>query len=408
MKVLMLNVNAISGSTGKIVTDIKNVLESQGHECRICYGANDNINRNGYIRICSEIERRINAAISKISGVRHGLFTPFSFYRFKKIVKEWNPDIVHLHCPNGYIIDIFKTLTFLAQSNIKTVITNHAEFFYTGGCGHAFECKKWQTGCYNCSQLQSKIGLDVAKFEWTQFKKTFDLFEEGNLIVTSVSPWVLKRSIQSPALGRFRNFTVLNGINTEIFRIKPISDRLATKLPKRKPIALHVSAEFTNEKTSIKGGFWIRELAKKLPEINFVVACTFKGLIVDLPSNVYIWGRTSNQEELSELYNIADVTILTSKRETFSMIVAESLCCGTPVVGFKAGGPESIAISDYTSFVQYGDLDGLSIKLQENLKRNKKHEIKDNVFLPIQLYSKESMSTTYLELYKKLMNIDKN
>jgi glycosyltransferase involved in cell wall biosynthesis len=37
------------------------------------------------------------------------------------------------------------------------------------------------------------------------------------------------------------------------------------------------------------------------------------------------------------------------------MIVAESLCCGTPVVGFKAGGPESIAIDDYCVFVQFLD-----------------------------------------------------
>ncbi len=34
------------------------------------------------------------------------------------------------------------------------------------------------------------------------------------------------------------------------------------------------------------------------------------------------------------------------------MVTAESLCCGTPVVGFTAGGPESIAIDAFSNFVE--------------------------------------------------------
>ena len=41
---------------------------------------------------------------------------------------------------------------------------------------------------------------------------------------------------------------------------------------------------------------------------------------------------------LAEYYSLVDVTVITSFHETFSMVVAESLSCGTPIVGFKAGG----------------------------------------------------------------------
>ena len=401
MKILLLNVNAVSGSTGKIVTDIKNVLEANGHECLICYGANDKIYRNGYCRICSELERRVNAAISRITGIVHGKFLPFSFYRLKKVVKQWHPDIVHIHCPNGYIIDLFKTLEYIAKSNIKTVLTNHAEYFYTGGCGYAFDCDKWLAGCKNCPVLKSKIGLDVSKIEWNKFKKVFDLFDKKNIIITSVSPWVSDRALQSLSLSRFCNEVVLNGIDTNIFMVREVSKRVKHRLPQNKPIVLHATASFTTENSSIKGGFWIRELAKRMPEVNFVVACSFKGIIEDLPNNVYLWGRTNNQEELAELYNAADVTVLTSKRETFSMIVAESLCCGTPIVGFKAGGPESITIPEYSSFIDYGEIASLEIALDNTLNRQTD---KDSVsYAAIDKYSKYAMGQNYINIYNRLI-----
>ena len=54
---------------------------------------------------------------------------------------------------------------------------------------------------------------------------------------------------------------------------------------------------------------------------------------------------------------MANLTILTSQFETFSMVCAESLCSGTPVVGFKAGAPEQISIQQYSEFVEYGKID---------------------------------------------------
>ena len=38
MKILLLDVNYKSGSTGKIVYDLKQELEKEGHEVLACYG----------------------------------------------------------------------------------------------------------------------------------------------------------------------------------------------------------------------------------------------------------------------------------------------------------------------------------------------------------------------------------
>ena len=126
----------------------------------------------------------------------------------------------------------------------------------------------------------------------------------------------------------------------------------------------------TDHLDDIKGGRYVLELAKRFEHepVIFAVARN-TGLITTLPDNIIDLGRISNQTLLAQLYARACVTLLTSKRETFSMVCAESLCCGTPIVGFKAGAPEMIAIPEYSDFVDFGDIDGLENAIRSALER---------------------------------------
>ena len=81
------------------------------------------------------------------------------------------------------------------------------------------------------------------------------------------------------------------------------------------------------------------------------------------------------------------------------MVVAESLCCGTPVVGFKAGGPETIAINEYSSFVEYGNLDVLKSEIYNFL--NKSFDRKEISEKAIDKYSREAMTNKYLKYYER-------
>ena len=120
---------------------------------------------------------------------------------------------------------------------------------------------------------------------------------------------------------------------------------------------------------------------------------------IEIPENMIMLGRVSNQEDLAKYYSLADLTVIASKRETFSMVVAESMCCGTPVVGFYAGGPEQIAIKEYSDFVEYANVDALyeaSINMLN--KESNKKEISAKA---VDVYAKERMVRGYLEIYNK-------
>ena len=86
-----------------------------------------------------------------------------------------------------------------------------------------------------------------------------------------------------------------------------------------------------------------------------------------IPKNVLFAGEIKEQNEMAKYYSLADVFLICSERETYSMTCAEALCCGTPVVGFKSGAPESVFKGDQVAFVDYGDIQALEEELRNRL-----------------------------------------
>lgn len=401
MKVLQVNCVYNKGSTGKIMQEIHKGLINAGFESIICYGRGNKVIEQNVYKTCGELYSKINNFISRITGVMYGGCF-FSTRKLIKIIKKEKPDIVHLHCLNGYFVNIYKLISWLKLSGIKTILTLHAEFMHTANCGHAFECEKWKTGCGKCSRFRKETKswfFDNTHKSWVKMRNAFEGFD--NLMVASVSPWLMERAKQSPILKHKKHCVVLDGVNTNLFKLYD-----AEKLRKNydligKKIIFHVTPIFNDDPENIKGGHFIIKLAEKMldkDEIRIVVAgsCS-KNLKV--PPNIILLGRVSDQQSLAEYYSMADVTVLTSKRETFSMVVAESLCCGTPVVAFKAGAPEQIAISKYSRFVEYGDMDNIIHEIEQTLSclANKK-EIEN---VAADKYSAKQMVLNTLELYKK-------
>lgn len=195
-------------------------------------------------------------------------------------------------------------------------------------------------------------------------KETFDGFKEG-LMITSVSPWLMQRASASPIFSGKNHCVVMNGLDTNVFHSRKsyLREELGETGQK---VIFHATPNFNLDSRHIKGGYYVNELAKRMPDVKFLVAGSYlEGIVVS--NNVILLGKVANQQKLAELYSMADLTLLTSKRETFSMVTAESLCCGTAVIGFQAGGPEQIAIPEYSCFVDHGDMSALKNETEKML-----------------------------------------
>ena len=396
MKVLQVNCVYKKGSTGKITYDLHQGLLASGIESVVCYGRGELVNEPGVYKTCPEWYSKVNNALSRITGVMYGGCF-FSTNKLISIIKRERPDVVHLQCINGYFVNIYRLVSWLKKSNIKTVLTLHAEFMYTANCGHALDCEKWKIGCGACPRRKAEtksLLLDGTARSWKKMKAAFDGFGD-DLIVTSVSPWLMERAKQSPILADKHHCVVFNGLDTEVFHPYHIDDLRMKHHCVGKKVVFHATPAFSADPNHFKGGYYILELARKMPEVQFIVAGNCVGDICP-PKNMILLGRISDQKELARYYSMADVTIIASKKETFSMIVAESLCCGTPVVGFKAGGPEQIALPEYSRFVEYGDIEQLQseiIKMQSLKEERMFSEI------AIQKYATSKMLSDFINAY---------
>ena len=91
-----------------------------------------------------------------------------------------------------------------------------------------------------------------------------------------------------------------------------------------------------------------------------------KKLAVDrrVSSKVEFLGRLS-REQVVEVFGSVDALVVSSKYETFGVVVAEALAMGVPVVATRCGGPESILSNGDGLLVDNGDESKLADALKE-------------------------------------------
>lgn len=403
MKILHINASD-SGSTGKIVLSITSEAEKRGFETVSLF---PNKTREADKRIKEYVtsprfEQSINRRLCYIYGLHYGM-APLATARILHIIKKEKPDVVHLHSINCFTVNIYRLLGYLKKKGIATVVTNHAEFFYTGSCPYAYECEGWMSGCGKCPNLfsasESKL-FDRTHTAWKRMKKAFSGFSK--IQVVSVSPWVYSRSVRSPILEGISQSVILNGVDTGTFA--PCDGRHLREnlgISEDKKVILHVTSGFSVSDSDRKGGAFLVELARRFKGENVEFVVVGRGNPPqNMPENFKFIGAVHDQKLLAEYYSMADLCVVTSRRETFGMTVAEALCCGSPVVGFKSGGSESIALGEYSEFVEFGDVDALENIIRNKWLNNKNQENSQRLSeIANHTYSDKVMGKQYCDLY---------
>jgi len=400
IKIAQVDVNFGASSTGKIVAALVRGLENRGYHAEAYFGRGPKTYGQA-TKISRPWEVGVHALASRVTGLTDG-FSPLATRRLIAKLDRLEPDIVHLHDIHGYFVNIGQLCDFLKKRRIATVWTFHCEFMYTGRCGYALECDRWRTGCSSCPDLSKYPKSWFFDFAGRMFADKKALFSDfARLALAAPSLWLAERVGRS-VVGDRSVEVVHNGVDTRLFKPRDSSILSAELGLHGKYCVLTVGAGLLTER---KGGRWVIDLARRFSDEEIVFLMVGVDRIPDvLPSNVVMFPRLRDQNRLAEFYSLADVLLLPSEKETFSMVSAEALACGLPVIGFDSGAPKEIAPAGYGSFVPYGDLNGL-----EALLRNVRTGL-GALKLPAECvefansrYSEETMISGYEALYQRLL-----
>ena len=197
MRILYINSVCRRGSTGKIVYDLYTQSRADGHAAAICYGRGDRIEEEKICKFGLDWETYLHALLTRLTGWT-GCFSFFSTRRLLRFIREFQPDVVHIHELHAYFVNLKPLLRYLAEQHIPVVQTLHCEFTYTGKCGHAYECTRWQADCGKCPHLR-----DYPKTLWfdhtaTMLRQKKELFGAlKHLTIAAPVAWLADRARDS-------------------------------------------------------------------------------------------------------------------------------------------------------------------------------------------------------------------
>ena len=259
MKIIQINTVYRMGSTGKIVADIKSVLEKNGDVAAVAYGRGEKLVDG--LKTNTDFEFLCHALYARIFD-RQGFFSNRSTIRLIKYIDACNPDIVHLHNIHGYYLNIKLLFAYLKRRNKPIVWTLHDCWPFTGHCAHFdyIGCLKWRSGCSHCPQIREypkSILFDMSKRNYSDKKESFCNVKNLTLVVPS--KW-LSLIVKQSFLSDYPVHIINNGINLDVFQPTESDLRKLYKLEDSK-VVLGVAAPWTSR----KGLADIVNLAEMLP-----------------------------------------------------------------------------------------------------------------------------------------------
>lgn len=394
MKIFQINTVCGIGSTGRIAVDISHVLEKAGHESCIAYGRGGAPKDVESYRIDSAWEVYAHAFFSRLTD-RQGLYSTAATKRLIQKIKEYNPDIIHLHNIHGYYLNYDVLFRFLSAYNKPVVWTLHDCWPFTGHCAYFdfVHCDKWKEGCYHCPQKSSypaSCFLDRSRKNYDLKKALFT--KVGKLCIVTPSHW-LAGLVKESFLGKYPVKVIHNGIDLHIFKPTLSNFRRENGLEGYK-IILGVASPWTPR----KGLSDFIKLSKMMDDHTRIVLVGLSDRqIKKLPPHIIGIKRTNNPQELAGLYTTADVFFNPTYEDNYPTTNLESLACGTPVVTYNTGGsPESVG--ENGAVVDKGDIEA-SWDSINNFSKSRK--IDNNSFYK---FDKFKHFIRYLNLYQTLID----
>lgn len=399
-KVLQINVSLNVGSTGRIVNEIGDAIIAEGWESHVAYGRTSSSSESTAHKIGSRVDQGLHVLLTRLLH-KHGSGSKQATKRLGTLISKLQPDIIHLHNLHGYYLHLVELMKILKSWGKQVVWTFHDAWPLTGHCCYfnRFNCQKWQETCHQCPLIRyypESWGVDNSTSNHLKKKEYIGALD--HLHIVPVSYW-LGDVVRQSHLKNKPITVIQNGVDTEIF-FPSQKKQMRSRSEDGKKVYLGAASLWSD----LKG---LDDFVKMAALLNdnerFVLIGLSEQQSKNLPKNITAIPRTSSLEELRNWYSSASVFVNPSKSESFGLVTAEALACGTPVVVYNTTAcPELVdehtgrvvPIRNYTAMLAAArELAALeSPALQSHCSSRAKT-----------FFDKKQQTLKYIQLYKQLL-----
>lgn len=125
----------------------------------------------------------------------------------------------------------------------------------------------------------------------------------------------------------------------------------------------HLLPDYPDLRLVVAGGAFYRAYARDAAEVHSLVRA------LGVQDRVRFLGEVA-PNDVAALMRRSALLVVPSRRETFSLVTAEALASGTPVVATRSGGPEEIVTPETGQLVEPDDSAALAFAIEATLARS--------------------------------------
>lgn len=330
MKIAIVNVVGVEGSTGKIATKLAEKYGSKGVDCRIYHGRGAKQDSEIYRKYGSFSDNSVHYLMARITDCE-GEYSTFYTKKLLSDLLSFNPDVIILLNLHGHYLNIPVFMDRISSTKSKVIYFLCDEFPYTSRCDYIpEECTGYLNKCEDCPLKLKNLSH--------QYSKKFNYYEKlGDNIGFASVGYIANRARKSSLLTGRRIYTINTGIDTDYFH--PVeTDSLKERLGIASDKTILINVAMYSYKR--KGVEYFIEAARAFENDGrfAFVNIGYDGPSDILPSNYIAIPYVSEQDRLRDYYSLADAYICTSTMDALPNACVSAMSCGTPVVGFPVSG----------------------------------------------------------------------
>ncbi|WP_020561486.1 glycosyltransferase family 4 protein [Methylosarcina fibrata] len=418
MKIVHVITNDLEGGAARAAYRLHGGLLKLGHESLmfVAHKASDDptvIQFSPSCDLASRAARFLPRRQIKRDFAKYAVTRPEGFELFsddrnsfgrQSVIQLPEADIVNLHWISGFID--YRAFFSSLPERIRIVWTLHDMNPFTGGCHYDMGCAKYLEGCGACPQLGSEHLNDLSRQIWQRKYSLFSSLDPASLHLIALNQWMAKEVHNSPLLSRFPVSVIPNGLDASVF--KPRNKKTAREFFEIKPDAKVVL--FVAHSTNIKRK-GLDMLMQALSELRDLPSLTLLSVgrnkpQVDFGMEHLHLGLIDNDLVLSQIYNAADVFVIPSFQDNLPNTLMEAMACGTPSVGFDAGGIPDLIRPGKTGFlIKNFDIEAMRNAIRElliktELRVSMSQQCRDSA---LNAFTQEYQAGNYSKLYESIL-----